>query len=44
MENKTADVTLVAKISFKKVCEKMKNNLTLEKVLLVCNWNAEMLR
>ena len=36
--------TLVAKISSKKVCEKMKNSLTLENVLLACNRNAELLR
>ena len=35
---------LVAKISFKKVCKTMENNLTLKKVLLVCNRNAEQLR
>ena len=35
---------LVAKISSKKVCEKMENNSTLEKVLLVCNRNSELLR
>ena len=35
---------LVAKISSKKVFEKMENNLTLEKVLLVCNRNAELER
>ena len=28
----------------KQVCEKMENNLTLEKVLLVCKMNAEQLR
>ena len=48
--NKTADCfnnivfILVAKISSKKVCEKMVNNLRLDKVLLVCNRNAELLR
>ena len=35
---------LVAKISFKKVCEKMGNNSMLEKALLVFNRNAELLR
>ena len=35
---------LVAKISSKKVCEKMENKLKLTKVLLVCNRNAELLR
>ena len=34
----------MAKINSKKVYEKMKNNSTLEKVLLVCNKNAELLR
>ena len=34
----------MAKISSKTVCEEMKNNTTLEKVLLVCNRNAELLR
>ena len=44
--NKTADCfknivfILVAKISSKKVCEKMESNSTLEKILLVCNRNA----
>ena len=33
----------MAKISSKKVCDKMENNSTLEKVLLVCNRNAELL-
>ena len=48
--NKTADCfnnivfILLAKISSKKVCEKMKNNATLEKVLLVCKKNAVLLR
>ena len=48
--NKTADCfnnivfILVAKINLKKFCEKMENNPTLEKVLLVCNRNAELLR
>ena len=48
--NKTANCfnnivfILVAKISSKKVCEKMENNSTLEKVLLVCNRNTELLR
>ena len=46
--NKTADCfnnivfILMAKISFKKVCVKMKNNSMLEKVLLVCSRNAEL--
>ena len=31
------------KISSKKVCERMENNTTLEQVLLVCNWNVELL-
>ena len=35
---------LVAKISSKKVCEKMQNNSTLEKVFLVCKKNADLLR
>ena len=35
---------LVAKITFKKVCEKMENSSTLERVLLVCNRKAEVLR
>ena len=45
--NKTADCfnnivfISVANISSKKVCEKMENNSALEKVLLVCNRNAE---
>ena len=48
--NKTADCfnniffISVAKISSKEVCEKMESNSTLEKVLLVCNRNAELLR
>ena len=48
--NKTADCfnnivfILVAKISSKRVCEKIEYNSTLEKVLLVCNINAELLR
>ena len=48
--NKTADCfknivfILVMKISPKNVCEKMENNSTLEKVLQVCNRNAELLR
>ena len=48
--NKTADCfnkivfILVAKINSKKVCEKMEYDLTLEKVLLMCNRNAELLR
>ena len=48
--NKTADCfnnivfMLVANISSKKVCEKMENNSTLEKILLVCNRNAKLLR
>ena len=48
--NKTADCfnnivfILVAKISSKKICEKLENNSTLEKVLLICNRNAELLR
>ena len=48
--NKTADCfnsivfILVAKISSRKVCEKMENNSMLEKVLLICNRNAELLR
>ena len=37
-------VILVAKNSSKKICEKMENNSTLEKVSLVCNRNAELLR
>ena len=32
------------KIFPKKVCEKMENNSTLEKILLVCNRNVELLR
>ena len=32
----------MAKISSKKVCENMENNSTLEKILLVCNRNAEL--
>ena len=35
---------LVAKISSKKICEKMENNSTLEKILLVCNRNTDLLR
>ena len=35
---------LVEKISSKKVCEKMENNSMLEKLLLVCNGKAELLR
>ena len=35
---------LVAKISSKKVSEKMENNSTLEPVLLACNRNAKLLR
>ena len=35
---------LVATITSKKVCEKRENNSTLEKVLLVCSRNAELLR
>ena len=35
---------LVTKINSKKVCEKMENTLTFEKVLLACNRNAELLR
>ena len=35
---------LMAIISSKKVCEKMENNSTLEKVLLVRNRNAELLQ
>ena len=35
---------LMAIISSKKVCEKMENNSTLEKVLLVCNRKAKLLR
>ena len=48
--NNTADCfnnivfILVAKISSEKVCEKMKNNSILDKVLLVCNRNVELLR
>ena len=48
--NKTADcfnniVFILAKeISSKKVCEIMENNSKLEKVLLACNRNAELLR
>ena len=48
--NKTADCfnnivfILVAKISSKKVCEKMENNSALDKVLLVCNRNVKVLR
>ena len=48
--NKTADCfnnivfIFVVKISSKKVCENMENNSTLEKVLLVCNRNVELLR
>ena len=48
--NKTTDgfnnivFILLAKIGFKKVCEKMENNSTLKKVLLVWNRNAELLR
>ena len=34
----------MAKISSEKVCDKMENNSTLEQVLLVYNWNAELLR
>ena len=50
LANKTADCfnnivfILIVKISSKKVCEKMENNSTLVKVLLVCNRNAELLR
>ena len=40
----TINFILVAKNSSKKVFEKMVNNSTLEKVLLVCNRNAELLR
>ena len=48
--NKTADCfnnivfILVAQINSKKVYEKMENNSTLEKVLLVCNRNTKRLR
>ena len=35
---------LVAKIRSKKVCDKLENNSTLEKALLVCNRNVELLR
>ena len=48
--NKTTDCfnniafILVTKISFKKLCEKIENNSTLEKDLLVYNRNAELLR
>ena len=35
---------LLTKISSKKVYEKMENNSTLEKVLLLCNRNAVFLR
>ena len=35
---------LVAKINSKIVCEKMDNNSTLEKVLLMCNRNADLLQ
>ena len=48
--NETADCfnnivfILVENISSKKVCEKIENNSTLEKVLLVCIRNAELLR
>ena len=48
--NKTANCfnnivfILVEKISSKKICKKMKNISTLEKVSLVCNRNAELLR
>ena len=48
--NKTADCfnnivfILVAKISSKIVCENMENNSALEKVLLVCNRNVELLQ
>ena len=48
--NKTADYSnniasiLVAKINYKKVCEKMEINSMLEKVLLVCNRYAKLLR
>ena len=35
---------LVAKISSKKICKTMENNSTLDKALLVCNWNAELLQ
>ena len=34
----------LAKISSKKVCEKLENNSMLKKVLLVCNRNAKLLR
>ena len=48
--NKTTDCfnniafILMAKISSKKVCEKMENNSKFGKVLLVFNRNAELLR
>ena len=35
---------LVTKICSRKVCEKIENNSTLEKVLQKCSWNAELLR
>ena len=35
---------LVAKISSKKVYEKMENNATMEKALLFCNRKADLLR
>ena len=47
---KTADsfnsigIILMAKISSKKVCEKVENSPKLKKVLLVCNRNADLLR
>ena len=48
MVNKTVDCfrniifILVSKINSKKVCEKMENNSMLQKVLLVCNREAEV--
>ena len=35
---------LVAKMSCKKICDEIENNSTLEKGLIVCNRNAELLR
>ena len=43
--NKTADCfNNIVEINSKKVCEKMENNSMLEKVLLVFNRNAQLLR
>ena len=35
---------LVTKMSCKKICDEIENNSTLEKGLIVCNRNAELLR